>query len=224
LGALDAAGLEAALLGAPEEEGLLAQLMDRMRTSRRAQWPAIALTVQADSLVLGPATLENPMAEIRFEQGAAVVKHWEAGLLGGTGEGSGRLSWADDKPRYAFDGSFANLKAAPVGALVGGQWTGGPVSGSGDVQLSGRGAADLAATATGTLHFDWRRGAGLAAAASFDEWSGTAAIGGGKVELGENSLRLKRKSLALVGAIPFGGPVRLAVAPSTQAAATQGVK
>jgi len=229
-GALDGATLEAALLGAPEEPSLLSELMDRMRASDRAKWPAIALSVQAESLALGPATLEKPVAEIRFEEGAAVVKHWEAGLLGGTAEGTGRIGWADDKPQYAFDGSFADLKAAALGAMLGGGWTGGPVSGSGEVRLSGRRMADLAASATGTVLFDWQRGAGLTvgntAAPQFDDWSGTAAIAGGTVELGENLLRLKRKALVLAGTISFSGPVKLAVAPAVakQAETKQAVK
>ena len=76
------------MLGAPEEKGLLAPLLERMRGSNRPKWPPVALTVQADSLVLGPATLEKPTAEIRFDESAAVVKHWAAGLLGGSAEGT----------------------------------------------------------------------------------------------------------------------------------------
>jgi len=134
------------------------------------------------------------------------------------------LAWEDGKPQYGFDGSFTHLSAAPLGALVGAHWTGGAVSGSGNLQLSGRSAEDLAASAAGTVHFDWQHGAGLARAglagaglaaaeSAFDDWSGTAAIQDGKVVLGENTLRARRKSSSLVGSIPFSGPVELTVAP-----------
>jgi len=221
-GALDASSLETAMLGAPEEKSLLAPLLERMRGSDRPKWPPVTLIVEADSLVLGPATLEKASAEIHFEQDAAVVKHWNAGLLGGTAEGTGRFSWADDKPQYAFDGSFTGLNAAPLGALLGGNWAGGPVGGSGNVELSGRTSADLAASAKGTVHFEWQHGSGLAVgeaeATSFDDWSGTSAIQGGKLLLGDNLLALRRRKSSLAGSIPFSGPasgaVGLTVAPT----------
>lgn len=221
-GALDSAGLEAALLGAPEEKSLLTQLMDRMRSSQTAKWPPIALRVQADSLVLGPTDLQKPLAEIRFEQDGAVVKHWEAGLLGGSAEGTGRFTWADDKPQYAFDGNFTDVSAAALSAMIGSHWTGGPVSGSGTVKLSGRDAADLEASASGTVQFDWKRGDGLvvgeAEPTSFEDWSGTAVVQGGKLQLGENTLLTRRRKSSLAGTIPFSETgaeaVKLTVAPA----------
>jgi len=218
-GALDAAALEAALLGAPEEKSLFSPLMDRMRSPDRPKWPAVALGVDADSLTLGPVTLQKPEAEIRFLRDAVAVKHWKAGLLGGTAEGTGSFAWTDGKPRYGFDGSFTHVSAVALGTLVGGAWTGGPVSGTGSLQVSGRNAADLAASAAGTLHFDWQHGGGLvaaglaAAATSFDDWSGTAAIQAGKVVLGENTLLARRKSSSVAGFVPWGGPAEFAVAP-----------
>ena len=215
------------MLGAPEEKSLLGPLLERMRGSNRPKWPTVALTVQADSLVLGPTTLEKPTVEIRFDEGAAVVKHWEAGLLGGTANGTGRLTWVDDKPQYAFDGSFTGVNAAPLSAMIGSHWTGGPLSGTGSVQVSGRAATDLAASATGTVHFEWQHGAGLAVgdaeAASFDDWSGTGTIQGGKLLLGENSLTFRRRKSSLTGTIPFSATgveaAKLAVAPAEVRAA-----
>jgi len=213
----DGAALEAALLGTPEEKSLLSPLMDRMRSSNHPKWPAVALRVQADTLVLGPVTFQKPEAEIRFPQSGVVVKHWEAGLLGGTAKGTGSFAWADGKPQYQVEGSFSQLSAEPLGELLGGHWTGGPVSGGGNAQLSGRNEADLAASATGTLHFDWQHGAGLAVSETgFDDWRGTAAIQSGKAVLGENTLRAQRKSSSLAGSIPFGGPVVLTVAPASK--------
>jgi hypothetical protein len=219
-GAQDAAVLEAALLGSPEKKSLLSPLMDRMRSTDHPKWPAVALRVDADSLALGPMTLLKPVAEIRFAHGEVAVKHWQAGLLGGTAEGTGSFAWVDDKPQYGFDGSFTHVSAVPLGALVGSHWTGGPVSGTGSLQLGGRSAADLTASAAGTLHFDWQHGAGLVTKELttvemvFDDWSGTATIQGGKVVLGENTMLARRKSSALAGSIPFAGPVDLTVAPA----------
>jgi hypothetical protein len=220
-GALDASSLETAMLGAPEEKSLLAPLLERMRGSDRPKWPPVALTVQADSLVLGSATLDKPEVQIRFDKDAAVVKHWEAGLLSGKAEGTGRFAWADDKPQYAFDGSFAGLNATQLGTLLGGHWTGGPVSGEGKVQLSGRTTEELSSSAAGTVHFSWLHGAGLAVgeteATSFDEWSGTATIQGNQLLLDENALTIRRKKSSLAGTIALSGPAerpaKLTVAP-----------
>ena len=71
------------------------------------------------------------------------------------------------------------------------------------------------------MHFDWKRGDGLTVgeteAASFDDWSGTASIQGGKLQLGENSLAARRRKSSLAGTIPFSATgadaAKLTVAP-----------
>ena len=64
-----------------------------------------------------------------------------------------------DKPAYTFEGQFQNLSTPDVGALLGLRWAGGGFSGNGKIELSGYSASDLAASAKGDLHFEWRNGA-----------------------------------------------------------------
>jgi hypothetical protein len=158
LGAMNAAAVEAALAGPPQEKGIFAPLIDRMRSPDRPKWPEATVSVHADSLVLGPATLQKPVIRLHLKATQIDVQSWEAELLGGSAKGTGSFAWTDDKPQYSLEGSFSRLNAAPVGGLINAVWSGGPVSGTGSVQLSGLTAKDLAASASGTVHFDWLHG------------------------------------------------------------------
>jgi hypothetical protein len=249
MGALDAGDLEVALLGTPEKKSLLSPLMDRMRSSDRPKWPAVTVNVQADSLVLGPTNLRKPLVRMRMEESEIVLESWEAGLLDGFAKGTGRCSWTDTGLKYALEGDFTKLSAASLGALLNGkpsdedengaatpgEWGGGPLSGSGSIQLSGLTGQQLAASATGTVRFDWPHGsisaptgdvAGTTAPPAaaqtpeasqqethFDDWIGTANIQGGKVQLDDNAMHQGKRSVSVTGVIPFGGPAKLSIGP-----------
>ena len=243
LGAVDAGAVQTALLGIPEKKGLLSPLMDRVRTSEKPKWPAAILDVQAESLILGPATLLNPVLRMKTDGGDIVLENWEATLLGGTAKGQGRFSWTSDRTsdglKYALEGDFTKLSAASLGTILQGtteddasaKWSGDPLSGHGSIELSGLTDKQLAASASGTVHFSWPHGslpirtaipAKTAASAEpaaspsevrFDDWSGTVTLHNGEVQLGENAMRQGRHITSITGAIPFGSPVKLAVTP-----------
>jgi len=122
----------------------------------------------------------------------------------------------------------AEQPASPASSSL---WSGGPVDGSGKVELSGLTAQELAASATGTLHFHWLKGtipvvtasapapsAGTAipakpsaAATHFASWIGEATIGGGKITLGSNAFTGGARpsdATSVTGGLTFGGPVR----------------
>ncbi len=222
-GGLDAAALQAALVGAPEEKSLFAPLMDRMRSSDRPKLPEVTVNVQADSLVLGSALLQRPVIHMQFKPGEIVLEDIQTDLLGGSAKLTGHFAWTGAKPEYTFEGSFSRLNAIAVGELVNAQWTGGPVSGSGSIKLSGLTAKDLQTSAEGNLRFDWLHGVLSMTAASpdargqetkFDDWNGTVSIQGGKAQLGQNELIQGKRSSSMAGAIPLGGPVKLSVVPA----------
>jgi hypothetical protein len=230
-GALDAAALQAALVGAPEQKSLFAPLMDRMRSSDRPKLPEVTVHVQADSLMLGAALLQRPVIRMQFKPSEVILEDIQTDLLGGSAKLTGHFAWTGAKPEYTFEGSFSRLNAAAVGELVNAQWTGGPISGSGSIQLSGLTAKDLQTSAVGNLRFDWLHGvlsrASMAATASpearatetkpetkFDDWNGTVSIQAGKAQLGKNGLILGKRNSVMAGAIPFGGPVKLSVVPT----------
>jgi hypothetical protein len=258
LGAVDTRDLEGALLGAPEKKTLLSPLIDRMRSSDRPKWPAMTVTVQADSLTLGPTTLRKPSLRMKMEDTEIDLKSWEAGVLDGSARGTGHCSWTDNGLKYSIDGDFEKISPASLSALLNGHsnnpgeespggpesapssaspknssetssetsnesrnenWSGGAISGSGSIQLSGLTSQQLAASATGTVHFSWPHGSIPSPTTPgtelrFDDWSGIATIGNAKAQLAENTMRQAKRSTSLAGAFPFGGPPKLAIAPT----------
>jgi AsmA-like C-terminal region len=154
---------------------------------------------------------------MRFKGDEIVFENWEADLLGGSAKGTGHYAWTGNKPGYTFEGTFSRLNAASLGALLNSRWTGGPMSGSGSVQLSGLTDKELATSASGNLHFQWRNGSITSADSRethFEDWSGTVAIQGGKAQVGENLLRAGKHSSSVAGTVAFGGPAKLTVNPS----------
>jgi len=214
LGAVEADAVRAALLGAPERKTLLSPLMDRMRSADKATWPAVALSVTAESLALGPVTLQNPNAQMHLADGKLMVDGLDADLLGGSVEVKGSLAAVGDKVEGVLDGAFKQIAPTQAGQLVGAIWTGKAISGAGMVEFSGAARKDLAASAKGQLQFEWKEGTFAQAAPSlarFDRWSGTASIAGGKLELGENRLKFRGGEGVVRGVIPFSGTAKLTV-------------
>jgi hypothetical protein len=223
LGALDAADLQTAILGVQQKTTLLSSLIDRLHPASAPPWPALEGTLTADSLVLGPVTLNQPSAEVRIVPAGAQIVSITAALLGGRLDASGSFTRAasdKDKPGYSFEGKVEKLNAASLGQLLGQHWTGGAINASGNVDLEGYTPKDLGTSAKGALHFDWVHGAVNSSAASdkpreatlpaslarFDHWSGDAAIASGAVTLGENQVKLGSRKDSVAGTVTFGDP------------------
>jgi uncharacterized protein involved in outer membrane biogenesis len=66
---------------------------------------------------------------------------------------------AGAKPASGEDDEEQKAPAGPPATATAGMWAGGPVDGSGKVELSGLTAKELAASAAGTVHFHWVKGA-----------------------------------------------------------------
>jgi hypothetical protein len=236
---LDAAAFESALLGAREKGTLLSTLIDRLHPSSASPWPRLDGTVSADSLVLGPVTLQGVSSTLRILPGGAEITSLDASLFGGTVHLGGTLSKPatdEDKPAYTLTGDFQELNAADVGRLLGLRWTGGTLNGNGNLELSGYTGEDLAASAKGTLHFDCGQGsiaaaktatAGEAAKpasipaalAHFDRWTADASIANGAIELGKNQVVTGARERSVEGTVTFGDPpkVDFAAAKATPA-------
>ena len=229
LGALDAADLQTAILGVHEKGTLLSSLIDRLHPSSAPPWPELDGSVKAESLVLGPVTLNQPSIQIRIVPAGAQISSITASLLSGRLEASGSFTRAasdQDKPGYSFDGKVEKLSAAAVGQLLGQHWTGGAFNASGNIELEGYTEKDLGTSAKGALHFEWARGAvnGKAAAGKsraaalpasltrFDRWTGDAAIASGAVTLGENQVLLGSHKDSVAGTVTFGDPPEVALA------------
>ena len=208
-------------MGARERGTLLSTLIDRLRFSSAPAWPRLEGTVKADSLILGPVTLRNPSATLRILPAGAEITALDAGLLGGRVHGTGTLH-TGDKPSYSLTGRFQKLSPAAVGQLLGLRWSGGVLNADGRIDLSGYTDKDLAASAKGTLHFEWRHGSVGAPAASsaaapvplalarFDRWTADAEIANGAITLQQNQVQQGARKRAVEAAVTLGDPPRVA--------------
>src|SRR5271157_12046 len=243
-GALDAAALQEAILGAHEPGTLLSTLIARFSPSSPAPvWPLLEGTVKADSLILGPVTLREPSAALRILPNGAEITGLDAGLLDGRMHGGGALrtpATGQDKPAYSFEGRFEKLSPVAVGRLLGLRWSGGVFNADAKIELSGYTDKDLAASAKGVLHFDWRHGtinspggaqaggqendraassAALPAAvavppalARFDRWTADAGIANGTITLQQNQVQRGFHKQAVEATVSLGDPPKVTFA------------
>jgi hypothetical protein len=223
---LDAAALESALLGAREKGTLLSDLIDRLHPSSAPPWPQLDGTVTADSLILGPVTLQAVSTSLRMVPTGAEISSFDASFFGGTVHLAGALTKPatdQDKLAYSLGGDFQKLDAADVGRLLGLRWTGGALSGNGNLDVSGYTRDDLAESAKGTLHFEVRQGIIAdaksattgsqskppiipAALARFNRWTADATIANGEIQLGQNQIISGFRKQSVEATITFGDP------------------
>ena len=232
-GVLDAAALQAAILGAHEKGTLLSELINRLSPSSAAPaWPQLEGTFKADSLILGPARLEQPTATLRILNSGAEITAFDAGMLGGRVHGSGTVSTDNanhTRPAYVLTGTFEKLNPGAVGEFLGQQWSGGALNADGKVELTGYTGANLAASAKGKLHFEWRHGTMLQGAgdlnppaARFERWTGNAEIAGGKIALTENQMVEGGLTRQVEGSVQLEAPAKLTFAGPKEKPAKRG--
>jgi hypothetical protein len=195
---LDVSAMQAAMLGAQERGTMLSTLIARLRPTTAPAWPLLEGTLKADSLVLGPVTLQKATATLRIAQDTAEITGLDASLFGGTMHATGVLhapASNQDKPAYSLNGELEKVNSAALGQFLGMRWSGGTFHAAGKVELMGFTGDDLASSAKGNLHFEWRRGAvsgGAAVPASlarFERWSADTEIANGLVTLKQNEVQ-----------------------------------
>ena len=214
-GDVDAATVQTAILGAHEKGTLLSDLIDRLHPAAAPTWPQLEGTVKADSLILGPVTLRAATAELRFKPTGAEISSLDARLLGGSLHGTGTFA-AGDKPDYTLEGSLEKLNPVEVGKVLGGDWRGGSFDATGNVELTGYTGDDLAGSAKGKLHFEWRHGAIAGSVPQpltrFDRWIADAAIADGKIALGQNGITQGSRKRAVDAVVTLADPPRVSFA------------
>jgi hypothetical protein len=223
-GVLDAAAVQAAILGAQEKGTLLSELIARLSPSTPAPvWPELEGIVTAGSLILGPVKLEKPTGALRITQSGAEVTGLEAGLLGGVVHGSGTLGidhTGHILPNYALTADFSKLNPSAVGLILRQHWSGGAMDADVKVALSGFTDKDLAGSAKGDLHFEWRHGvvgggpSGLPA--RFDRWSGDAEISNGNIALKDNQLADGAHKRRVDASVKLDNPPSFSIVPARE--------
>lgn len=229
-GALDAAVIQTSFLGAHEKTTLLSTLIERLRPTAAPAWPRLEGTVKAESLLLGPVTLREPVATIATLANGAEITAFDAGLLGGRVHGAGLFHAAQtpkDKPSYKLEGQFEKLSPQAVGQLFGWRSSGSSIDGNGKIELTGFTGDDLAASATGVLHFEWKRGTVAAPGsasvppvlARFDTWTADAGIAKGSLTLKNNEVKRGAHTEPVQATITLAERPKIAFQPSQPAQA-----
>ncbi len=212
---LDAADLQAALLGAQQKSTGLSALIDRFSSSNAPAWPRINATAEADSIKLGPVTMEDASISLRVLPTGAEFTNIEGDLLGGKVHATGKLAQGV-KPAYVFEGELEKLRGPAVCELMALRCSGGTIDGKGKVELAGFTDSDLAASAKGTLHFEWRHGAieenpGAEiqipkALSHFDRWTADATIANNAVELAPSDAQQGTRKVDVSATVTFANP------------------
>lgn len=218
---LDAGKLQAALLGAEKQDTLLSTLIDRLTKSEPPVWPRIDVTMAADSLVLGPFNLQNATAGLRILPTSAELSSFDGAFLGGQITLTGNVA-NGAKPVYELEGKFSSLQAPAVCKLLALHCSGGALDGNGKIKLAGFADKDLASSADGALHFDWRRGSFAkdpllqlpSALVRFDRFTADAVIANGAITLKQNQIQQGRRKSAINSVITFGDPPKVSFAAS----------
>ena len=220
---LNAADLQAALLGAHEPGTLLSSLIDRFRPASQFAWPVAEGTVQAESLTASPFALSAATAHLRIEPHGVKVNSFEARTLGGQLRGTASLvapTTRDSLPAYAIDATFMGINPTQAGELAGQRWKGSSLSGSVSLSFSGFSADQIAGSIQGSLRFNWLHGAVATPVADpalerFDRWTGEATLGDSSLTLGENKLVRGSRKQRIYGGISLTEPpaVRLTRTP-----------
>jgi hypothetical protein len=223
-GSVEASVLQRAFLGAQKKSTLLSTLLERLRVRSVPAWPQLQGTVKADALLLGPVTLRDVVANISTLANGAEIASLDAGLFGGRIHGAGTLHTAttpQDKPSYAFQGQFEKLHPQAVGQLLGWRSSGSTFDGNGKLVLSGFTGDDLAASAKGSLHFDWQRGAisGAnlpSALARFDHWTADAEVVNGALVLKQSQAKRGAQSAPVQASVTLAIPPKIAFPAAKQ--------
>jgi hypothetical protein len=218
---LDTASLQAALLGAHQQGTVLSTLIARLTPSSTPVWPRLNATVKADSLVLGVVTLQDVTVALKILPTGAEFTSIDAGLFSGQLHATGKLT-NGDKPAYELEGSFEKVQAPPFCQLLATHCTGGIIDGNGKVALSGFADTDLASSATGALHLDWRRGSVISpdapkAIAHFDRWTADASVNHNAVTIKDNQAQQGARKSSVEATITFGDPPEISYGESRPA-------
>lgn len=212
-GSLDAATVQTAILGAHEKGTLLSDLLNRLRPSAAPVWPSMEGTVTAESLILGPVTLQEVQAQLHIAATGIEIMTLDGKMLGGTMHANGTLV-TGDKPNYRLSAVFQKLNPTAVGQMLGQTWRGGAFEANGKIQLAGYTVSDLVSSAKGSLHFDWSRGVASPPTdlGRFDRWAGNAEIANGKVTIGLNEVARGSRKHAVAASVALARPVKLSFA------------
>ena len=209
---LDTAALQAALLGAQKPDSTFSNLVARFTQNQSPVWPTLDGTIKADSVLLGQVRLEHAVIAAHISPATVELTSIDAGLLGGEVHATGKIA-NSDKPTYSLEGTFSRVTGPALCKLLALQCTGGPIGGDGKIELSGFTQTELAASAKGTVHFEWSHGTISSTSAPipaelarFDRFAADGTIGNGGVKLAPIDVRRGASASKADATVRFGDP------------------
>ena len=228
---LDTEQLQAAILGARQPTTGISALIERFSPSSAPAWQRVDSTVHAISLKMGPVAIDNAAISLRMQATETEFTNFSGDLLGGTVSGTGKLT-RGDKPSYLFDGKLDKASSLAVCRVFALHCAGGLFNAEGHVELSGFTDKDLGSSATGTLHFEWRRGSLQEstesetdlpkALAHFDRWVADAKIGENGATVSKSEVNQGSRKASVDAIVTFAdAPTISFSAPKTAEAAKQ---
>jgi hypothetical protein len=117
-------------------------------------------------------------------------------------------------------GTFEKLSPGAVGQLLGQHWPGGVLDADGKIELSGFAGKDLASSAKGNLHFEWRHGALTtrlgASPVRFERWTGDAEIASGTIAVKQNQMLEGARKQRVDASVQLADPPTFTVVPSRE--------
>jgi hypothetical protein len=217
--ALDARELETTLLGSQQKGTLLSTVLSQLTSSSDHKWPAFHGVLKAETFALGAVTLANATADLKVSPAEAELTSIDAELLGGQVHLTGKIE-NGEKPSYSLEGQVQRVSPAELCRVLELECSGQGIDGSGSVQFAGFTASDIASSAKGSLHFEWKKGAinGHVSGGAdsvptvltrFDEWSSGADIADNGITLKDSSIRTGKRVTAVKAAITFGEPPKV---------------
>ncbi len=115
--------------------------------------------LSVNRLLVESVAARRVVAAVRFEPGKLAVTDLRGQLFGGTLRAEWQADFAGSHPAYALRGTLESASMAQIAAAMDDEWATGSANLSYQGTASGWTGAGLAASATGSLQFDWRDGA-----------------------------------------------------------------
>jgi hypothetical protein len=215
--AVDAAELQSSLRGANANGELLQEILNRI-DRRPIAWPRISGSFEIGALSIGKLVLRDATGDLEISGNSVVVRSLNGRLMNGAMHLTGTLNAAKDQPSYEITTEVTSISPHAAAALFDEHWGSGTADFSAHLKMSGFTARELAASATGTVHWNWMKGSlglqnTLTVAAQplfrFDSWSGDARLADSVIRIDHSLLERGAEGIPISGTISLDRAIDL---------------
>ncbi len=151
--------------------------------------------VTANHLLVRKLGGSRVSADVRLDDGTLELLDLRADVLGGIHQGDWKINFKADPPEYSGNGIVDRVSLVRLAEAMHDGWITGTASGAYELKAAGWTAADLLASADGTMHFEGNDGMlphiSLVRASTplrMDRFAGRLLLRGGRLEVAEGKL------------------------------------